>query len=273
MTGRMEIPSGITAALTGVGVEVRSSGVDVGDTQLAAVVRLPGHRGSVTLSTRLDPEPAHGREAAIRRHAAPSLGDALWLSSPRVSVLGTLGHSDELLAEVLRYRADALLAEVLRYRADALLWHALAEGQIDGDFVTDLAVSVPAVIDGVEFEVPVLLYPSAENVRPGWSAEALFGQRKFIDLAGSGLLSMPVLRAALADRLLDESFDAAPNAERCASTLSDHARVGVDWADTLRPDRATALLMGLCRECAQNLRATRVPPLPIQPPKWGEKYR
>ena len=261
MTGRMEIPSGIVAALTGVGVEVRSSGADVGDTQLAAVVRLPGHTEAVVVSTRLRPEATHGREAAIRRHAAPSLGDALWLSSPRVSVLGTLGHSDELLAEVLRYRADALL------------WHALAEGLVDGQSVTDLAVSVPATIDGVEFEVPVLLYPSAENVRPGWSAEALFGQRKFIGLAGNGLLSMPVLRAALADRLLDESFDAAPNAERCASTLSDHARVGVDWADTPRPDRAAALLMGLCRECSRNLRTTQVPPLPIQPPKWGEKYR
>ena len=261
MTGRMEIPSGIVAALTGVGVEVRSNGVDVGDVQLGAVVRLPGHMESVMVSTRLDPEPAHGREAAIRRHAAPSLGDAMWLSPPRVSVLGTLGHSDELLAEALRYRADALL------------WHALAEGQIDGDFVTDLAVSVPAVIDGVEFEVPVLLYPSAENVRPGWSAEALFGRDKFIGLAGSGLLSVPVLRATLADRLLDESFDAAPNAERCASTLDDHARLGTDWADTPRFARATALLLGLCRECAQNLRATQVPPLPIQPPKWGEKYR
>ena len=261
MTGRMEIPSGIVAALTGVGVEVRSNGVDVGDTQLAAVVRLPGHRDSVALSTRLDPEPAHGREAAIRRHAAPSLGDALWLSSPRVSVLGTLGHSDELLVEVLRYRADALL------------WHALAEAGLDGDFVSDLAVSVPTTIDGVEFEVPVLLYPSVENARPGWSAEVLFGRSKSVVLNGNGLLSMPVLRAALADRLLDESFDAAPNNERCASTLSNHARVGVDWTDTPRSDRATALLMGLCRECAQNLRATQVPPLPIQPAKWGEKYR
>lgn len=261
MTGKLDIPSEIVAALTGVGVEVRSNGVDVGDVQLGAVVRLPGHRDPVVLSTRLDPEPAHGREAAIRRHAAPNLGDALWLSSPRASEWGSLEPSDELLAEVLRYRADALL------------WHALAEGQIDGDFVTDLVVSVPAVIDGVEFEVPVLLYPSAESVRLGWSAEALFGQRKFIGLAGTGLLSMPVLRVALADRLLDESFDAAPNNERCASTLDDHARLGTDWADTPRFARAAALLLGLCLECAQNLRATQVPPLPIQPPKWGEKYR
>lgn len=261
MTTRLEIPSGIVAALAGVGVEVRSTSASVGHSSADVVIRLPGHGEATILATRLYPEPAHGREAAVWRHAAPNTADVLWLSPPRVSVLGTLGHSDELLVEVLRYRADALL------------WHALGEGLIDAQPVADLAVSVPTVIDGVEFEVPVLLYPSAENARLGWSAEALFGQRKFIDLAGSGLLSMPVLRAALADRLLDESFDAAPNAERCASTLSDHARVGIDWADTSRPDRAAALLMGLCRECAQNLRATQVPPLPIQPPKWGEKYR
>ena len=65
-------------------------------------------------------------------------------------------------------------------------------------------------------------------------------------------------RAALADRLLDESIDAAPNAERCASTLDDHARLGTDWADTPRFARAAALLLGLCRECAQNLRATEL---------------
>ena len=261
MTGQMDIPGEIVAALTGVGVVVKSSEATTSSSSVAAVVRLPGRQDATILSIRLDPEPLHGREAAARRHAAPNLGDALWLSPPRAHDIGTLGHSDELLVEVLRYRADALL------------WHALAEAGLDGDFVSDLAVSVPTTIDGVEFEVPVLLYPSVENARPGWSAEALFGQRKFIDLAGSGLLSMPVLRAALADRLLDESFDAAPNAEKCASTLDDHARLGTDWADTPRFARAAALLMGLCRECAQNLRATQVPPLPIQPPKWGEKYR
>lgn len=261
MTTQLDIPSGIVAALTGVGVEVRSTSASVAHSVVGVVIRLLGQQEAITLTTRLSPEPAHGREAAIWRHAAPNTADALWLSPPRASVLGTQGHSDELLAEALRYRADALL------------WHALAESQVDGQYNSDLAVSVPAVIDGVEFEVPVLLYPSAENVRLGWNAEALFGRDQFIALAGNGLLSMPVLRSALADRLLDESFDAAPNAEKCASTLSDHARVGVDWADTLRPDRAAALLLGLCRDCARNLRATQVAPLPIQPPKWGEKYR
>lgn len=261
MTGKVDIPGEIVAALTGVGVEVRSATASVGNSSVDVVIRLPRHGEPTILATRLHPEPTHGREAAVRRHAAPNLSDALWLSPPRANIWGSPVHSDELLAEVLRYRADALL------------WHALAEGPVDGQSVTDLVISVPATIDGVEFEVPVLLYPSAENARPGWSAEAQFGQRKFIDLAGSGLLSMPVLRVALADRLLDESFDAAPNAERCASTLDDHARLGIDWADTPRSARATALLLGLCRDCAVDVLESQVGPLPIQPPRWGEKIR
>lgn len=253
----------VAQTLARVGVQVASHSVSFDAVSSAVVLHLPSQRERVILSARLAPEPGNGLAAAAKRRAASHLGGeaCLWLSEPRVKPWGVAEISEELTAEALRYRADALL------------WHALAEHLVYGAPNGGLALLVDTRIDGVALPVPVAVYPSPQNAHLGWTAQAWIGPEASTRFAGTGLCSIAAIRPALDAHLYGETFDALPPVERCASTLDNHPRVGMNWDETCRADRAIALLLGLCCECAYNLRTTQVEPLPIQPPRWGEKYR
>lgn len=262
MTEQVEVPEGVTSALARVGVEMKSHSLSINNQAIATVLRFPGQGEHVILGANIDPEPANGLQAAVRRRAmlGSAYEDALWVSSPRASQWG---------AEP----GIAITAEVLRYRADAMLWHGLSEYLVDGTNERVLATMVPVTVGPRRLPIPMLLHPSPKNAYLGWSAEVSLPHSLQFTMGGIGLCSSTVLEAALSAKLATMPFDAAPPPEKCASTLHNDQRWGAGWGDHSWDARLVALVLGLCQDCALSFLDSQVPPLPIQPPKWGEKIR
>lgn len=267
VSGRqVSIPGAVKQALARVGaVSIGRGTVDISNGVAMTALRFPCQEEHAIIRVGLDPVAANGRHAGVVRHVAPRLddGNTLWVSAPQVLPWGE------------REPSESLTAEVLRYRADALMWHGLSEYLVDGIAERDLGILVEVDLGPVTMPVPVSLYPSPQNASPSWVAVAWFGPDTSLRLEGSGLCSMTVLQAALAARLSEETFvEHQPTSTRCASSLDGHERCGVGWNnETPWAARVVSLLLGLCRDCAVDVLESQVEPLPIQPPRWGEKIR